>query len=166
MDYKLEAHREQIGQRIAEERRLAGYRSQSDFATALGLSEGSRQTIGNWESGRVLPEITLLLKMCKMFNCDLNYLLCVSDKKNLYADLLLVDFLSEHTDSHELCIIRQYGFVVASVWVDREDTFIPYLSDKIKRRRVINHEWGYLPTVDEDGINVKVRCHYIDIDKT
>lgn len=72
---------EKIGQRIRLERRNAGFSRQEDFAKALGLSESSRQTIGKWENGKLLPSLDDFFNMCKLFNCELGYLLCEYDYK-------------------------------------------------------------------------------------
>lgn len=69
-----------IGQRIRKERKLAKL-SQSQFAEKLCLSEKSRQTIGKWENGNVLPSLTDLTLMCQFFNCEIGYLLCEYDCK-------------------------------------------------------------------------------------
>jgi|GEM_PF-864964 len=64
-----------IGKRIKAERIAAGY-TQSNFMIAMGLSPDSRQTATNWESGKRLPCLEDLLKMCEIFNCEIGYLLC------------------------------------------------------------------------------------------
>lgn len=64
-----------IGQRIKTERIAAGFKTQGDFAKALGFASESRQTIGNWENGKVLPCLDDMMKMCTLFDCEIGYLL-------------------------------------------------------------------------------------------
>lgn len=85
-----------IGKRIRKERRAAGYKNQSTLAETLNLSIESRQTIGNWENGKNLPDIEYLLKMCELFDCELGYLLCEYDCKTRQAtDIQTATGLSE-----------------------------------------------------------------------
>lgn len=77
MNYDLQA----IGNRIKKERKAAGLKKQGDLTKKMGLSEYSRQTVGNWENGTVLPCLDDLLKMCEIFDCELGYLLCEYDCK-------------------------------------------------------------------------------------
>ena len=70
-----------IGKRIKEERIAAGFKTQGQFAEKMNYSFGSRQTVARWESGKVLPCLDDLLKMCEIFNCELGYLLCEYDCK-------------------------------------------------------------------------------------
>lgn len=74
-----------IGQRIRLERRNAGFSRQEDFGEALGLCTSSRQTIGKWENGKLLPSLDDFFKMCKVFDCELGYLLCEYDCKTREA---------------------------------------------------------------------------------
>lgn len=74
-DYK------KIGRRIRDERKKAGYSRQEDFAEALGLSYSSRRTIGEWENGKKLPDMNDFFNMCKLFDCELGYLICEYDCK-------------------------------------------------------------------------------------
>lgn len=79
-DESLKRHLEQkaveIGSRIKAERIAAGYKSQADFMKAMDYAPESRQTAANWESGRKLPDLDNLLRMCALFNCEMGYLLC------------------------------------------------------------------------------------------
>lgn len=79
-DERLKRHLEQkaveIGTRIKAERIAAGYKSQADFMKAMDYAPESRQTAANWESGRKLPDLDNLLRMCALFNCEMGYLLC------------------------------------------------------------------------------------------
>ena len=91
MKYDLKS----IGNRIRKQRKEAGY-TQGKLAQQLYLSEDSRQTIGKWEKGEVLPDMEQLLLMCDLFNCELGYLLCEYDcKTRNTTDITEITGLSE-----------------------------------------------------------------------
>lgn len=73
----------------------------------------------------------------------------------------LRDFLRKKTNAKELCVIRKSGWIVATAWIDYEDLFhIPHtLADKV----VKSDEWDYLPIVNENNAEIKIRCHFIDV---
>lgn len=64
-----------IGLRIKEERERLGW-SQSELADKCNLSVNSRQTISKWESGKQLPPLNDLLRLCELFKCETGYILC------------------------------------------------------------------------------------------
>lgn len=93
-----------IGQRIRKEREGLGL-SQASFAKKLHLSEGSRQVIGQWEKGDILPHFDHMLKMCEIFECELGYLLCEFDCKTRVAtDVTKVTGLSENAVNRLIAI--------------------------------------------------------------
>lgn len=107
MDYNIDKNKYKIGLRIREQRIEAGYKNQSDFAVALGLQEDSRQSVGAWENGSRLPPINILLKMCKLFDCELGYLFCEYDcKTREKTDIKMATGLSEKS-IQQLFIFRK-----------------------------------------------------------
>ena len=75
-----------IGEIISSNRKLLesperkGKRmNQEELGYKLGCS---RKTIGKWEDGQAIPPLDAMLKMCEMFECELDYLLGVIDCKN------------------------------------------------------------------------------------
>lgn len=69
----------QIGIRIKklrEELKL----TQNELALKLGLN--SETAIANYETGYSIPKDEIKIKMCKLFNCTLDYLMCNSDIRN------------------------------------------------------------------------------------
>lgn len=73
----------------------------------------------------------------------------------------LIDYLRQETGTHELCVIRQRGWIVATCWIDSEDIFM--ISDKIANEPVKGATWDYLPIVNENECGMKIPCRYIDI---
>lgn len=67
-----------IGVRIKflrEEIRL----TQKELAIKLNLN--SETAIANYESGYSIPKDEIKYKLCKIFNCSMDYLLCLSDER-------------------------------------------------------------------------------------
>lgn len=58
--------------------------TQEELAKMLGLS--AKSNIANYESGANAPSDEIKLKMCEIFNCSLDYLMCKSDIKNYDKD--------------------------------------------------------------------------------
>lgn len=57
----------------------------------------SRQTIAKWENGETLPNLETFFNMCKLFKCELGYLLCEYDCKTKAAtDIYALTGLSEN----------------------------------------------------------------------
>ena len=61
-----------IGKFISERRKLKGY-SQVELADKLNISN---KTISKWERGNGLPDVSLLLPLCKELDISVNELLC------------------------------------------------------------------------------------------
>ena len=106
MNYDLK----KVGQRIRKERKGAGFKTQGDFAKRMGYHEESRQTIGNWENGKILPRLDDLLKMCEIFNCELSYLLCEYNcKTRENTDIQAATGLSEEAINSLLNLAKDSG---------------------------------------------------------
>lgn len=83
-----------IIERIKTERKSIKL-SQEAFAAALGYT---RKTINSWEKGKTFPQLSDLLNMCNLFDCDLGYLLCEYDcKTRENTDIVNATGLSEST---------------------------------------------------------------------
>lgn len=60
-----------LGEKIAKQRKELNY-TQEQFADILGVS---RQSVSKWEANIAYPETDKLIKMGKMFDCSMDYLL-------------------------------------------------------------------------------------------
>ena len=56
------------------ERKALGL-TQAQFAEKMSFSADSRQQIGKWESGDIVPDLDRVAEMCKLFKCEVGYLL-------------------------------------------------------------------------------------------
>lgn len=72
-------------------------------------------------------------------------------------------FLSKHVGAHELCVIREDGFIVATFWIDYEDLFLRHMDRYLGYHEIKHHEWGEIPIAKENGQTINVPCNYIDI---
>ncbi len=60
-----------IGNTIRSLRKEAGF-TQTDLAKKLGTTQ---DTVSLWELNKSLPDILMLVKICKLFNVSADYLL-------------------------------------------------------------------------------------------
>lgn len=67
-----------IGEKISRLRKETNY-TQEQLADILGVS---RQAISKWESNITYPETDKLIRLSKLFNCSLDYLLKESEETN------------------------------------------------------------------------------------
>lgn len=85
----------EIGRRIKKERKDLGLNIK-EFLIKICMSESSYKTISAWERGDRIPDLTSLVKMAELFDCDIGYLLCDFDeKKHITADIKEQTGLSE-----------------------------------------------------------------------
>lgn len=77
--------------------------------------------------------------------------------------MTLSQFMLGRVRAHELCIIRDCGYIVATFWIDREDLFLRHMDQYLAYHEVKHHEWGEIPITKENEQTIKIPCHYIDI---
>lgn len=70
----------QIGERIKQERKANGFKDQLSLATEMYVAQN---TISSWETGAVVPSMEQLIRLAKLFHCDVAYLLCDYDDRNI-----------------------------------------------------------------------------------
>lgn len=73
-----------IQERIKELRTEKGY-TQEELAKLLGLN--SKSNIANYENGTNSPSDKIKLKMCKLFNCSMDYLMGLTSHENPKEEL-------------------------------------------------------------------------------
>lgn len=71
------------------------------------------------------------------------------------------EFLLKHTEVHELCVVRDSGYIVMTAWIDYEDLFA--INNDIGKKIVKSDDWGTISIRNHNGNTVDVDCHYIDI---
>ena len=77
--------------------------------------------------------------------------------------MTLREFLRTKTNVHELCAIREDGWVTATFWIDHEDLFCHHLDKKLGERKVKLDCWDYLLVVNGNNAGIKIPCHYIEV---
>ena len=77
--------------------------------------------------------------------------------------MTLREFLRTKTNVYELCVIREDGWIVATFWIDHEDLFCSYLSDKLGKREVKLDCWDYITVVNKNNADIRIPCHYIEV---
>ena len=71
------------------------------------------------------------------------------------------EFLLKHTEVKELCVIRDSGYIIMTVWIDYEDLFAT--NNDVAKKIVKSDSWGMIPILNHNGNTIYVDCHYIDI---
>lgn len=71
------------------------------------------------------------------------------------------EFCLIKTQTGELCVFRDRGWVISAVYIDSEDLFV--IDYGILAREVKADEWGTLPIVTKHGDPLMIPCHYIDV---
>lgn len=71
--------KKKIGERIKKLREGLDL-TQKELAQKIGLKGDT--AIANYESGYSIPKDEIKFKMCELFNCTIDYLLCNSDIRN------------------------------------------------------------------------------------
>lgn len=75
----METDKNNIGNRIKMLRKELDL-TQEELALKLGLK--GKSSIANYEKGNIVPSDEVKLKMCEIFNCSLDYLMCKTDIRN------------------------------------------------------------------------------------
>lgn len=71
------------------------------------------------------------------------------------------EFCLKKTNVSELCVIRESGYITATVWIDCEDLFA--IHPNIAQKLIRSDSWGTLTVVGSDNQTHQVPCHYIDV---
>lgn len=112
----MEYNFEKIGNRIREERKKAGYRSQDDLIDALhnkGFSVG-RNTISDIETGKTSHyDFDLLVALSELFKCGIGHLLCQYEARTPEAQAI-TDLTGLNPEAAEKLISRKDDFCDSS----------------------------------------------------
>lgn len=104
-----------IGQFIAQKRKEAGF-TQRQLADILNISD---KTVSKWERGNGLPEVSLMLPLCKALQINVNELLSGEDLTDANykqkAEENMMDFAREREESKKKIILAAVVSVMALV---------------------------------------------------
>ena len=118
---------ENIGKRIAESRRSAGF-TQEELANRLGVTP---QALSKWEKGASSPDLVMLSSVCQILDVSADYLIGKNKKKIVEnGNLLLQDEIWNHLWDELQPLELMFGCDVVPVFMDGNFT------DKIVRLRV------------------------------
>lgn len=117
----MEYNYKKIGERIRLERKNLKM-NQTELCSNIGVG---RNSLVDFENGIKIPALDTLLVMCKLFNCDIGYLLCEYDcKYHRNADIQEETGLSEKSI---LNIKRQQSS--KNLFNERTNTLNKFLED-------------------------------------
>lgn len=105
---KMRYDKIKIGNRLKEERKKAGFKSQDALVEYIQLNNYrsfKRQTISKWEKGEEMPPLDVLCTLCEPFNCELGYLLCEHDCKT-----------KSSTDIHQITGLSEKSIEILKQW--------------------------------------------------
>ena len=106
-----------IGRFIAERRKAEGF-TQATLAEKLGITD---RAVSKWETGRALPDSSIMLELCGLLSISVNELLCGEKiemenyNKELEKNLLEMVKAKEAADKRLLAVELVTGFVCVGV---------------------------------------------------
>lgn len=107
---------ENIGKRIAESRRSAGF-TQEELANRLGVTP---QALSKWEKGASSPDLLMLSSICKILDVSADYLVGKNRKKIVEnGNLLLQDEIWNHLWDELQPLELVMGYDVVPVFADK-----------------------------------------------
>jgi len=112
-----------IGERIKAERKALKF-TQTELSQKIGIGEGNRGNFTDWENGRSLPDLQIMLALCEVFDCDLEWLLCnpaYTCKTKVTTDIQAATGISEEA----IKVIKE---VTNPKRVDKRDEFNKFLT--------------------------------------
>ena len=115
----------EIGKRIKSERKLLG-KSQEELSGDLKVK---RSTVGSWENGKTLPSFQTMINMCKMFNCEMGYLLCeegYEEKTRKITDICRETGLS--AEAVEILMEEKKRLNKIDEWNEKKNWFVEHKS--------------------------------------
>lgn len=102
-----------LGEKIAKQRKEYNY-TQEQLAEILGVS---RQSISKWESDIAYPETEKLIKIGKLFECSMDYLLKdeITEKTGQHAETAISVLEKLHTTIRNQCRERKSGKLICGM---------------------------------------------------
>lgn len=121
-----------IGERIKKERKLRS-ETQEVFAENFKVK---RSTVGKWEKGETIPSFQTMIDMCKLFDCEMGYLLCepgYESKTRTTTDVCAVTGLSAAAVD-KLSVDKQMQCIINEIVINGES--ISYSTNAILHEQV------------------------------
>ena len=106
-----------FGERLTELRKENGYNTRNEFAEILGIPS---TTLRNYETDVREPGHTFLKQISEFFNVSVDYLLCLTDEKEVLNSFRLHS--SEHTLIEKYRSLDPFGRETVDYILDRELT--------------------------------------------
>ena len=164
-----------IQERIKELRTENGY-TQEELAKLLGLN--SKSNIANYENGANSPSDKIKLKMCKLFNCSMDYLMGLTSyenpkeelEKKLYNFNLTEDEYNDAVNCFMTNDIQALSFVLLfSTEQNSKEynvllTILAYVSDYISDIKLPNDKSTLDPLV-KDNFQKEIERAYVPAKK-
>lgn len=117
-----------FGERLTQLRKENGYSTRNEFADALGIPN---TTLRNYETNAREPGHTFLKQISEFFNVSVDYLLCLTDDKEVLNSFRLRS--AEQLLIEKYRSLDSFGQETVSITLDRECKRVECLQEKDKR---------------------------------
>ncbi len=150
---------EKIGKFIAECRKKKNI-TQQELAEKLGVSD---RTIGNWENGRNMPDLSLFKPLCNELDITLNDLMSGEKvKEKEYKEKFEENIVKtiDYSNTKVKRIKKAYLFAITFIGLILLTLLILFIIDITKMRNnepVLFSTWGfkYAPPINLDDVNIE-----------
>lgn len=104
-----------FGERLTQLRKESGYNTRNKFADKLGIPS---TTLRNYETDVREPGHTFLKQISELFNVSVDYLLCLTDEKEILNSFRLRS--NEHTLIKKYRDLDNHGKEIVDIILDKE----------------------------------------------
>ena len=128
-----------IGKFIAERRKAAGF-TQSTLAENLGITD---RAVSKWETGRSMPDLSIMLELCKALGITVNDLLSgevvTMENYNKELENNLIEMIRQKEESDKRLLIAEIVMVICCL--------LPLIASIVIVNIVAMEEWKATLTV-------------------
>lgn len=125
-----------FGERLAQLRKENGFNTRNEFAEKLGIPS---TTLRNYETNVREPGHTFLKQVSELFNVSVDYLLCLTDDKEVLNTFRLRSSEQDMIEKYRL--LDSYGQETVNIVLDRESsrsTTVQEQQDRIAELEALN----------------------------
>lgn len=110
-----------FGERLTSLRKENGYATRNEFAAKLGIPS---TTLRNYETDVREPGHLFLKQISEMFNVSVDYLLCLTNEKEVLNSIRLNNLENEHIKKYRS--LNNDGKEIVDMILNREYQFLEY----------------------------------------
>ncbi len=145
-----------IGKFIAERRKAAGL-TQMQLAEKLNITD---RAVSKWETGKSLPDSSIMLELCKELQITVNDLLngevVTMENYDKNAEKALLEMIKEKEKADRHLLRLEVVIGVLSVFILLAMTFVASYLEMEERKRIVLILAGLIPCIIGCGYAVKI----------